>query len=378
LIARARTHLENYDIDGALQSIQMAQECLDELDNDKDNLGTQIIVLQLEGDIFDEKGQIEKGISSLKKAVEIAEKNDIVHGLSTSYRRIGDLLLKRYDWDNTLEHYLKSLHLSKVEEDEGEVAWAFKGLGRIYLLKGDYHRSMECYIKYMEHPETRSGPANVRGMTEIGDIYSQMGDFNQALAYYKLAIKKGDEGSIKNETSLAYIKMADVLLKLGEFEDSRRFADLAREAVHSTDPSTATLETLLYYTDLMLEVGQMDKAEEVVSELEGSIDGMDRLLRAFAYRVKGVLLSRQRDFRGSISQMKAAVNTLEELNVPYDLAMTYFHFGLIRFQQMDVEGALEMLKKASKIFKEIKSMYYLNRTSSKLREVSFIREGLRN
>ena len=74
--------------------------------------------------------------------------------------------------------------------------------------------------------------------------------------------------------------------------------------------------------------------------------------------------------------MKAAVSTLEEIDVPFDLGITYYNFGLIRFQQMDVEGALEMLRKASEVFKGIRCMYYLNRTSSKIREVSFIREGL--
>jgi hypothetical protein len=68
---------------------------------------------------------------------------------------------------------------------------------------------------------------------------------------------------------------------------------------------------------------------------------------------------------------------MEELEVPYYLALTYFNFGLIRFQQMDVDGAVEMLEKANSIFKDIKALFYLNRTASKLREVSFIRDGLR-
>ena len=250
-------------------------------------------------------------------------------------------------------------------------------MGRIYLLKADYHRSIECYIKYLEYPETRTSSENIRGMIDIGDIYYQMGDFNQALAYYKLAIKKSEEGESQSEVSMAYVKMANVLLKLGEVEESKRYAELARETVHSTEANSVKVATLLQYSDLMLEVGELEKADEVITEMEESIEGSDRLLRAFAYRVKGILLSRKRDFKGSISQFNASITMLEELQIPYHLALTYFHFGLIRFQQMDVEGALEMLNKASSIFKRIKSLFYLNRTGSKLREVTFIREGLR-
>ncbi|MGA1793771.1 MAG: ATP-binding protein [Thermoplasmatota archaeon] len=376
LVKKCEVQMDEGNLDNAMSTLELAKDCLEHMEDHETRSREWTRILTLEGDIHDNRGDHEKGISSFRKAIEIADKEGFNNELPVLLRRFGDLLMTRFDWDTSTENYLRSLHLSKRSGNEKETALTFKGLGRIYLLKGEYNRAIECYVKYMEYPGTRSGPGHVKGLTEMGDIYYQIGDFNQSLAYYKLAVQMGEENSLHNETSLAHIKMAHVLLRLGEVEESRRFGDLAHSQVQGKEPSLASIETLLIYADLMLELGELEKAEEVVKDLEGSIDSMDRLMRSTAYRVKGMMMSRQRDFKGSILQMKAAVSTLEEIDIPFDLGVSYYNFGLIRFQQMDVEGALEMLKKASGIFKGIRSMYYLNRTSSKIREVSFIREGL--
>jgi hypothetical protein len=43
---------------------------------------------------------------------------------------------------------------------------------------------------------------------------------------------------------------------------------------------------------------------------------------------------------------------------------------------MEVEKAKELLIKASDLFKNLRSLHYMSRTASKLREVTFIMEGM--
>ena len=108
-------------------------------------------------------------------------------------------MLKLFEWDQTVDYYLRSLHMSKKEDDHEEIAKSFRGLGIIYYLQGDYKRSMECYLKYMEFPKKERKALNILSLIEVGDIYFEMGDFNHALTYFKLAIKKGEEAELKQE-----------------------------------------------------------------------------------------------------------------------------------------------------------------------------------
>ncbi|MBN1539000.1 MAG: AAA family ATPase [Candidatus Thermoplasmatota archaeon] len=377
LIERSERLYRSGDLDPALSLLDLVDDCLERLERSKEMQSKRIRACQLRGDVQDARGCIDDGMASYRKAIEHAEKSGLDLFSPRNYRRMGDLLLKRYDWDLAVQYYLRSLQTSKHLGNTEETALSFRGLGSIYLLKGEYRRSIECYIKYMEYQGTRIGPDSVRGLVEMGDIYFQLGDLNQALAYYKLAIRRGEEGKQENETSLAYVKMANVLLKLGEVEEARRYGDLAMDSVHSKAPSAVTIETMILLADLAFEIGEMEKADRMIQDIEGSMEGMDRLLYSTAQRVKGMVLANHRDFPASESHMKEAVSTLEGIDAPYHLALSYLNYGLVRFQQMDVDGALEMLGKAGEIFKSIRSLHYFNLTSSKIREASFIKEILR-
>jgi len=376
LMETSEDRLISMDLKEALMNNQRAEECLENMEDEPRRMEKTIDLLYLRGEVLHRMGDLTGAMRSFQGAIELKERSGNREGLSTIHRKLGDVLLERFEWDGTIENYLRSLHLSKRDEDKDEIAKAFKGLGVFYLLKGDYNRSLECYIKYMEHPLNISQRSQIRGMRDMGDIYFQMGDFNQALAYYKLSIKKGDEHDIREETALSYIRMANVLLKLGDVEESKRFAVEGRGMINGMEPSPTVLEATLCFAELMIEAGEPDAAEEALNCPAGKPDEYDRLLISLDHRVRGIMLSKRRDFKGAVRNLKGAIMVLEELQIPFHLAMACFHFGLIKFQQMDVDGALEMLNRASNIFRSIKALYFLNRTSSKIREVSFIREGL--
>lgn len=374
----SREHWNELPLDVALTLLNKGNECIDHMEQDSSLQKNRIEILQKRADIEEKLGRLVDSMGSLLEAVQIGETMRLTEGLSRSYRQIGDLKLKLFKWDQTIDFYLKSLHMSKKEKDQIEIAKAFRGLGSIYFLKGDYSRSMECYLKYMEFPADRMGSTNFDAMIDIGDIYYQMGDFNQSLTYYKLAIKKAEDVADTATITKGYIKMARVLLRLGEVDDTLRFADHAYSMVDTIIKKSDYQNVLLNYMELMIEIGEIDKAEESLGQLNDFAGVMtDRLLEAQKHRVVGIFLSKRRDFKGSIRHMREALTILEEINTPFQKALTYFHFGLIRFQQMDVDGALELLAKANSIFKKIKALHYLNRTSSKVREVSFIKEGLK-
>ncbi|MEA3557818.1 MAG: hypothetical protein U9R75_01040, partial [Candidatus Thermoplasmatota archaeon] len=363
IIRISRTHLDKLPSELLLIHLSKAIECLDNLEVSTENYKRMIEILQSKGRLEEKVGSLNDAMESYLEAVQISETTKIMEGLAESYRRIGDLKLKMFRWDQTIDFYLRSLHISKKQEDPAEIAKAFKGLGMIYFHKGDYSRSMECYLKYMEFPENKMISAQTDAMIDIGDIYYQMGDLNQSLAYYKLAIKKGDDKGSKTFVSLGYIKMSMALLKLGEVEDTLRFAEHAYLNINKISDQANYQQTLLYYIELMIEFGEIDKAEEAMNLLDEIAGEMTNpLLESQKHRVTGIFLSRKRDFKGSIKHMRAAIDILETINIPFQTALTYFDFGLIRFQQMDVDGALEMLAKANSIFKEIKALHYLNRT----------------
>jgi predicted ATPase len=77
LITRGKRQIEDRELDPALISINMALECLEEYGVNKDTNAKWIEVLQIKGDILEEKDEMEQGLVVLRKALDIAEKNEI-------------------------------------------------------------------------------------------------------------------------------------------------------------------------------------------------------------------------------------------------------------------------------------------------------------
>lgn len=377
-IESAEELMEMMDDKATLLDLEKALHCIEELPASKEKDIQLVKVLQMIGDVNEKGGDTKTALIAFKKAVDVAEKSDIPYGQSSSYRRIGDIMLKLFEWDQTVDYYLRSLHVSKKEDDQEEIAKAFRGLGIIYYLKGDYTRSMDCYLKYMEFPKKEKKPLNVMALIEVGNIYFEMGDFNQALTYYKLGIRRGEEADLKQESAYSYTRMANVLIKLRELEDAKRFATWGFNMVKDHVSSEISQRVVLEYIELMLESGELARAEEGMSLVEKvpERDLEDRLLKGQRYRTIGLYLSKKRDFESSIEHLDKALEINESLQVPFQLGLTTLYYGLVLFQQMKVEDAMEMLNRSSKTFKSISALYYLNRTSSKLRELTFIRESM--
>lgn len=378
-IDSARLELDNSNEEKADEMLKRGLENLAKLPPGKQSDQFRIRILLMRGDIQDSLGNTNGALLSFREAGELSEKISSVRDRSRSYRRTGDIMLKLFELDRTIDNYLRSLHLSKQEEDQHEIAMAFRGLGTIYYLKGDYERSMDCYLKFMDFQKKENVSLNIVSLIEIADIYFEMGDLNQSLAYFKLAIKRGEESGNKKDCSLAYVKMANILLRIGDVEEAMRYGSWGYNMIKDHLNSEVAQKALLLYMELMIEIGDMpavEEAKELLDTLDIKGQG-DRLLRCSRERVLGLFEAKKRNFEKAGELLDKALDILSSMQVPFHLALTKYQYGLVLFQEMKVDEALVKLNEAADIFRSINSKHYLNRASSKIRELSFIKETMR-
>ena len=338
----------------------------------------KVQTLQRIGDLEEEIGHLQRALDFYKKAISISEREGIQKYLSSCYRRMGDLHLNFFEWENTVDYYLRSLHISKKSEHHAEVARAFRGLGKMYYLKGDYTRSLDCIIKYLEFPNPEKGRKYVKSIILLGDIYFEMGDFNQALTYYKLAIKTAQEKEEDPDIAISYLKMARVLFMLGDTEDSKRFCQWSRSLSSTFVKGYTEPEINLLLAEMMLSFNDTETSWAMLKGIDTKSGGRekDRFLIGEYMRVSGSYYAKSRDFKRSKECYNEALEVFKKLEIPYKLGLSYLQYGLSLFQNMEVDNSIEMLTRAHQTFKSIKSLYYQNRTSSKLREVTFVRDSV--
>lgn len=361
-----------------LHSMGAALKVMDQKGRD-DSLGEmRVKTLMRIGDLQESLYMLSEAILTYQEALNYSEALDLDGMVVSCHRRLGDLTLRFYKWDMSVDHYMKALHLAQKGDDSLEKALCFMGLGRMYYLKGDYKRAHESILLHIQGPILSMGRQHLDGIMNMGSIYLEMGDFNQALIFFRLGIRRAEENDVQGALPIAYMNIAKVLIRLGEYSEAENFAELSINLVRDMNLPQLRKELIVLYAEMMLEMGNVKDAESALraTDIEWNFD--DRLIEAIYHRVWGILHSKLKDPDRAAECMVRSVEIAELLQIKYELARSLFEFGLIRFQALDMNGAIESMVKANTIFKEIHSMHYLNRTSSKLREMKFIKEGMKN
>lgn len=149
------------------------------------------------GQMFTKKKEDGKAIEYYSKGLEIKPDDILAHNY------LGDLLVKMGKTDEAISRYNDSLRINPHQPV------VYNNLGNIYLLKGNTEKAIECY-QYAVNEKSdyskaiinlknarmiqsvqellKANPQNSALHTKLGNIYSQMGGYDEAIAQYQKAI----------------------------------------------------------------------------------------------------------------------------------------------------------------------------------------------
>ncbi|MCI5057670.1 MAG: tetratricopeptide repeat protein [Flavobacteriales bacterium] len=143
----------------------------------------------------------------IKEAKKLAEKlnNPQVDAKILGTEGVIDLMTGRYD--SAMACFEKTLQLGKDLHDSDMISTSLTNLGVIYQEKGDFAKAIEIQIQVLDI-EKALGYESISAYTNIGGIYSQLLNSEQAFYYYHKAFglcHKYDDrtGSIQTAMSLA-------------------------------------------------------------------------------------------------------------------------------------------------------------------------------
>ncbi len=147
------------ETDKALQAFQLAAQIAPEF---------ALVRAQLGSFYLDFLHNKEKGITELKKAIELSPKYDIPHIiLGTAYYSRGNLEMAEEEWRAAYECNPQSVK-------------AINNMGIVYEHKHDWIRAMEFYQKALT-----SDPSNHYALYNLGRLYIQFEVFERALQYFE-------------------------------------------------------------------------------------------------------------------------------------------------------------------------------------------------
>lgn len=209
--------------------------------------------------VYSEQGDLNKSEEFLLKAAEIYKSNNASKKLSYTYFILGTFQLNYHNYLKAEEYLLQAAYYGKPRNNYfGVLGSIHNNIGLVYGYMGQRLKSIEYKIKAIEYKEKAGmlGSALATSINNLAAEYNTLGDTAEAIIYYKKAL--------------------DLLYN---------------------DTSTTKAACLKDYSEMLLNLNQLNKAKRHINELYELADHLsDSLYLAIAYVEKGNLAVKQNSF----------------------------------------------------------------------------------
>ena len=203
------------------------------------------------GEVNLKKGDYDSSLKWYKKSLEIDDSN-----IATSYISIAVVYSRKGDYAHALESFSKALEIGKktYAEDHPDVAMCFNNMGIIYQEEMKYSEALEYYHKawnirqkYLptEHPSLGQSHAC------IGNVRYHLKHYDLALEHYNLALENFKTSLFSHHPDIAMVfrNIGLVYQDKGDFQQALLYVEKAatiyRHSLPVTHPDIIQIEQII-------------------------------------------------------------------------------------------------------------------------------------
>jgi DNA-binding CsgD family transcriptional regulator len=323
-------HEMSGDFEGAAETAAAAAE-IGERFGDIDLFA---LAVHVQGTVLAKGGRVAEGLSLLDEAmvaVTAGEVSPVVSGIVYELRRA-------HEWTAALTRW--------CEQQPDLVSFRGRCLvhrAQLLRLHGDWPAALEeARLAGERFAEAMNPGAIAKGWYLQGDVQRLGGRFEEAEQAYREASRLG----LEPQPGVA-------LLRLAQGKEEAAAAAIRRVAGETTDRA-ARAGLLPAYVEIMLAAGDVDAARDACGELSeiAARYGTD-MLQAVALQARGMFELAAGDAATALVNLRRAVQTWQELEAPYEVALTRVLVGRACRALGDEDGFELELHAARALFEQL-------------------------
>lgn len=235
--------------------------------------------------------------------------------------------------------FRQALALFEREDARHRMASCFNNLGMLAVKQGDARGAVRWYEQAVRlHARRGDRTALAQTYNNLGSCYGELGDYARAAQYLRESVRiraRTGHGGL----ALGYANLGEALLKQGRTAEAQGYLEQAITlCAEGRGPAYLLPDAWRTLAELHLEVDAPDAAVEAAEHALSSSEAQgDRLLSGAALRVLGEALDRTGALEDADARLKAAIEVLEPLDSPFELARAY----AARARHLERRGAPE-------------------------------------
>lgn len=183
---------------------------------------------------YENEGETELAMTTYRQALDAAQNEGDTALIGLVQQYMGMLLMEQYSFDEAIEMLHQSAATTK--DDPVMISYSNSGIGRAYFIIDSIDKSLHHFQKAVEYAE-QSADSNVMSVAyqNIGAIYNEIGNYDDALNYIRLSLKYNNE---EKEIPRYHLNLAYIFLDMNINDSSSYYENILKNELDSIEDKT--------------------------------------------------------------------------------------------------------------------------------------------
>lgn len=309
---------------------------------------TEVIALIELGHLFHDVGNYDSSILFHSKALSLALSNGFSLQVSLAYQGISKSLLWQSKYDSAKLYLTKAEAVSKKNNDFTDLANIYNNLGNIYLQEGDRNEALKQYIltakiqdSLVHDPLGQSG-----ALANIGNIQYQMGNFDKALEYARVAQNMSAKNNLNKNLAYTSQLIGRIFRKQKKLDKALSEYEKALELYLAMGLTREACETYLSVGNIYFDKSDFNVAQKKYkTALSIAKQSSNYPMQGVIYSAIGITFQNLKNFPTAISYMDSAFTIGKKINDQYTILDSYEVLSQIYASQNKYKESLNYFQK---------------------------------
>ena len=307
-------------------------------------------------------GELPAAQALLERAVALVEETDHYSVYSSVLNRLGAVYFSQGEWSKAAEVVQQSLDIRERLGDLLGVARSSNNLGILQRDSGDWAGALQTYQRCLDAMRTIGDvEGEAIAHTNMGNVYIDTGEWDRAERNLQHSFEIAQRIANPYEKAQANMNLGRLYLRKGEYERARRYLDTAltlyAQVGASANPNV--IDAYWLQGTLHLEQGQIQEALEwrsksytLLSETSGEEDGESPEWGRY-HQLSGRAVLTRGQVDQALEHLTRAKAIFESNKSHAEAGRTSYWLAQALMRADDLPGAIEELRKARDIFREL-------------------------
>jgi len=278
-----------------------------------------------------------------KNAYNLSEKNNFIWGIADAENWMGNVYTMLTDYNNAMDHYLKSLAKRELIGDQIGIASSYNNIAILYSEYSNYQKAIEYLFKAYEISKANMDEEGMGiSMNNLLVMYIEIEDYENALKYGMEALRIKEKLNITEGIANISNNLGDLYKFTNQYEKAKEYQEKALNLYLEIDKLEGIVITKISIAEVLILENKLSQAELILNE--------------------ALHIANQLGAKNLISIIHNNLAQLYELNYKYDKAL--FHFNV--FHQL--QDSIFQQNKANVIFEK----QIIFETENQLKEIELL------